>query len=85
MFCPRRTVLDALLVGAAREAGAEVREDTVVRDLVFDDGRVTGIRATGPDGGTWEAHATVTVGADGVFSRVAGAPSEQRWRRFIRR
>jgi flavin-dependent dehydrogenase len=36
MYCPRRTVLDALLVDAARRAGAEVRERTMMRELVRD-------------------------------------------------
>ena len=42
-YCPRRTVLDALLVNAAAEAGAEVREGFVVDDILFDEGRVVGV------------------------------------------
>ena len=34
LYSPRREVLDTLLVQAAREAGAEVREDTIVDELV---------------------------------------------------
>ena len=41
-YAPRRTALDKLLVDAAAEAGAEVREGFTVEELVFDDGRVTG-------------------------------------------
>src|SRR5262245_34032062 len=33
MLCPRRTVLDPLLVEAARSAGAEIRHETTLRDL----------------------------------------------------
>ena len=33
-YCPRRTVLDKLLVDAAAEAGAEVREGFTVEDVV---------------------------------------------------
>ena len=33
MYCPRRTVLDALLVTAAREGGADIRERVTVRHL----------------------------------------------------
>lgn len=73
MFCPRRTVLDALLVAAARESGAEVREQTTVVDLLFDGGRVAGIRARDAGGQTCEVRAAITVGADGAFSRVARA------------
>src|SRR5258708_7129994 len=50
MYCPRRTVLDALLVDAARRAGAEVRERTSMRELLLDGDRVVGVRMAGPDG-----------------------------------
>src|SRR3954453_12998460 len=43
-YCPRRTVLDKLLVDAASEAGAEVREEFTVEEVVTEGGRVTGIR-----------------------------------------
>ena len=42
-FVPRRTVLDALLVDAAVAAGAELREAFTVDEVLFDDGRVSGI------------------------------------------
>ena len=42
-YAPRRTVLDKLLIDAAAEAGAEVREGFTVDEIVIDDGRVTGI------------------------------------------
>src|SRR6266853_6313852 len=43
-YCPRRTVLDKLLVDAAAEAGAEVREGFTVDDVLIEDGRVAGIK-----------------------------------------
>src|SRR3954454_640573 len=43
-YCPRRTILDQLLLDAAREAGAEVREGFNVEELSIEDGRVVGIR-----------------------------------------
>jgi 2-polyprenyl-6-methoxyphenol hydroxylase-like FAD-dependent oxidoreductase len=68
-YAPRRTVLDALLVGAAREAGAEVREGQNVDGLVMDaDGSVRGIHT--PDG---ELTARIVIGADGRNSHVAKA------------
>jgi 2-polyprenyl-6-methoxyphenol hydroxylase-like FAD-dependent oxidoreductase len=72
-YGPRRTVLDKLLVDAAAEAGAEVREGFTVSEVVVDDGRVTGVRGHGRDGRTVTEHARVVVGADGRHSRVARA------------
>jgi 2-polyprenyl-6-methoxyphenol hydroxylase-like FAD-dependent oxidoreductase len=72
-YCPRRTVLDKLLVDAASAAGAEVREGFTVEDVVIEDGRVTGIRGHGKDGQTVTEHANVVVGADGRYSRIAKA------------
>jgi len=43
MCSPRRTLLDRVLVDAARAAGAEVRENLTVEELLGD-GQVTGIR-----------------------------------------
>src|SRR4051812_4205021 len=39
-YCPRRIVLDKLLVDAAAEAGAEIREGFAVEDPLVEDGRV---------------------------------------------
>jgi 2-polyprenyl-6-methoxyphenol hydroxylase-like FAD-dependent oxidoreductase len=70
-YCPRRTVLDALLVDAAREAGAEVREGFTVDELVVEDDRVVGVRGHARDGETVTELASVVVGADGRFSLIA--------------
>lgn len=71
MYSPRRTRLDKLLVDAAREAGAEVREGTIVEGLVEVDGRVGGVRLRRKSGGRTDEHAAVVVGADGKNSTVA--------------
>src|SRR6476469_10683224 len=42
-YCARRTVLDKLLVDAAAEAGAEIREGFTVQELLIEDGRVVGV------------------------------------------
>ena len=42
-FCPRRTVLDKLLVDAAVDSGAELREEFAVESLVWNGDRVVGI------------------------------------------
>jgi 2-polyprenyl-6-methoxyphenol hydroxylase-like FAD-dependent oxidoreductase len=72
-YAPRRTLLDALLLDAAREAGAEVREAFTVESLVLDDGRVVGIRGHAKGGATVTERARVVVGADGRYSLVADA------------
>ena len=71
-YGPRRTVLDKLLVDAAAEAGAEVREGFAVEEIVLEDGRVAGIRGRGAGGSVTE-RARVVVGADGHNSLVARA------------
>ncbi|MGH3785414.1 MAG: NAD(P)/FAD-dependent oxidoreductase [Pseudonocardiaceae bacterium] len=70
-YGPRRTVLDKLLVDAAAEAGVEVREAFTVSDVVFEDGRVTGVRGHSRNGPTVTERARVVVGADGWHSLVA--------------
>ncbi len=71
MYSPRRTVLDAILVDAARAAGAEVREDFLVDELVSENGRVAGIRGRPKGGRTVTETARLVVGADGKHSLVA--------------
>ncbi len=78
-YGPRRSILDKLLVNAASEAGAEVREGFTVEDVVIEDGRVTGIRGHGDGGRTVTEHARVVVGADGRHSLVARAVGPQRY------
>jgi len=72
-FCPRRTVLDKLLVDAAVESGAELRENFTVEELLWDDGRVAGIRGHQRNGSSVEERARIVIGADGVHSFVAKA------------
>lgn len=71
-YGPRRTVLDKLLVNAAVEAGAEVREEFVIEDVLEEEGRVAGIRGHGKSGSTVTERARVVVGADGRNSKLAG-------------
>jgi 2-polyprenyl-6-methoxyphenol hydroxylase-like FAD-dependent oxidoreductase len=72
-FCPRRTVLDGLLVNAAAEAGVEVREGFTVDALLVTDGAVVGVRGHERGGQSIEERARVVSGADGVNSFVARA------------
>jgi 2-polyprenyl-6-methoxyphenol hydroxylase-like FAD-dependent oxidoreductase len=72
-YCPRRTVLDELLAEAAVRHGAEPREGFMVDEILFDDGRVSGIRGHAKDGGAVTERARVVVGADGRHSVLAKA------------
>jgi flavin-dependent dehydrogenase len=71
-YSVRRFLLDKILVDAASQAGAEVREGFSVSELVFDGDRVIGVRGTSRTG-TFEERARLVIGADGKYSRVAGA------------
>ena len=79
---PRRTVLDALLLDAARAAGAEVRVPARVTRVLSERDRVCGIEGTDRGAGTFfHATAPLIIGADGRNSTVAntvGAPFRQR-------
>ncbi len=69
-LAPRRTVLDKILVDAAVEAGAELREDFAVDDVLWDGARVVGVRGRA-GGAAVEERARVVVGADGQHSVLA--------------
>jgi 2-polyprenyl-6-methoxyphenol hydroxylase-like FAD-dependent oxidoreductase len=72
MISPRRTVLDALLVDAARTAGAEVREGCSLEALTSEGDRVAGVRLHDRRTGRSTIEpADLVIGADGRHSRVA--------------
>jgi 2-polyprenyl-6-methoxyphenol hydroxylase-like FAD-dependent oxidoreductase len=79
-YCPRRTILDRLLVDAAAEAGAEVRERFIVDELLTEDGRVVGIKGGAAGGSVVAERAKVVIGADGWHSLVAEAVRPERYR-----
>ena len=72
-YAPRRTVLDKILVDAATDAGAELREHFTVDEILTEDGVVVGIRGRGEDGAAVTERARVVVGADGRNSSIAKA------------
>jgi 2-polyprenyl-6-methoxyphenol hydroxylase-like FAD-dependent oxidoreductase len=78
-YCPRRTVLDKLLVDAASEAGAEVREEFTVQDVVTENGRVVGVRGHSKGGDSVTERAQVVIGADGRNSLVARAVGPEQY------
>ena len=71
MIAPRRTVLDELLVDAAREAGAEIREEFVVRELLTEGNRVVGVKGQPKGGSPVTERARIVIGAGGKNSLVA--------------
>jgi 2-polyprenyl-6-methoxyphenol hydroxylase-like FAD-dependent oxidoreductase len=73
LVAPRRHVLDALLVDAARAAGAQVWTGVTATGLRRDGAdRVVGLDARTADGRPIELSARYVVGADGLRSRTAG-------------
>jgi flavin-dependent dehydrogenase len=72
-YCPRRTVLDALLVKAATESGAELVERFVVNELVWSEGRVVGVKGHHRGSAETTLRAKIVVGADGLHSTIARA------------
>jgi 2-polyprenyl-6-methoxyphenol hydroxylase-like FAD-dependent oxidoreductase len=82
LYAPRRTVLDRLLVDAAREAGVEVRYGRTVVDLLrSDDGRVRGVAARSSSGATESIGASLVIGADGLRSTIARLADAEIYRR----
>ncbi len=82
LAAPRRTVLDPILVDAARAAGAEVLHRTALVELpITSGGRVHGAHLRLADGTSRMVTCDVLVGADGLRSlvgRLVGAPVTRR-------
>jgi 2-polyprenyl-6-methoxyphenol hydroxylase-like FAD-dependent oxidoreductase len=72
-LCERRITLDWILFQrVGREPTVEVRQGARVKELIWQDGHVTGVRWMEADGRR-EASARVVVGADGFYSTLAKA------------
>ena len=78
-YCPRRTILDKLLVDAAAQSDAEVREGFTVEQILIEDGRAVGIKGHSKDGKSTTERARVVIGADGLRSVVAEAVRPDRY------
>jgi flavin-dependent dehydrogenase len=75
---PRRTDVDPVLRDMALEAGAEVRMQTTVAEVLQDDdGRVTGVRVRDAEGSVTEESAPIVIGADGRTGIVARTVAPQ--------
>ncbi|HEY2932046.1 MAG TPA: NAD(P)/FAD-dependent oxidoreductase [Acidobacteriota bacterium] len=60
-----RSEFDQMLLDNARARGAEVLEETMVRDTIKQNGVVVGVKAVGKDGEAQEFHAPITIDASG--------------------
>ena len=81
LYAPRRTVIDRLLVDAARESGAEIAYRTRLIDIMRSpEGRVCGVHLRDSDGHDSQVAAELVVGADGVRSTVADLVGAEQYR-----
>lgn len=71
LMCPRRTVLDKLLVDTAIAAGVECREAFVVHEVLMEAGQVQGIRGASGHAPLQTERAPLVIGADGKHSLLA--------------
>ena len=78
-YCPRRTVLDELLVEAAVEAGVELREEFTVEEILASDGVVSGVRGHARGESDVSEHAGLVIGADGRHSILAKAVEPEQY------
>ena len=81
LYAPRRTVLDPILVAAAREAGAVVRYGETLIGLRTRAGRVIGVDVRDRTGLVEAIHAPLVIGADGrrsTLARLVGASTTHR-------
>ena len=79
-YCPRRTILDKLLVDAAAESGAEIRQGFVVEEIIIEGERVVGIKGRSKQGGAVTEYAEIIVGADGRHSMLSEAVHPEQYR-----
>src|SRR5919108_4649702 len=68
---PRRSRFDQVLVEAAVEAGAELREGFAVDDFIAEGGAIGGVRGRGGAGPQVRERARIVIGADGRNSGLA--------------
>ena len=74
-YAPRRKVLDKILLDAAVSAGAELRQDFTVDNVVWNGDKVVGVSGHHRGGVEEMVNARIVIGADGRTSKIAKAVS----------
>lgn len=82
-YCPRRQRFDHLLQQAAREAGAELRDQTRATGLLQDGTRVVGVRLLDARGLHYDVRAERVIGADGRDSKVASWVNAEQYLDYV--
>jgi 2-polyprenyl-6-methoxyphenol hydroxylase-like FAD-dependent oxidoreductase len=77
--CPRRYILDKILVDTAVEAGVDLRENFITEEILFEQGRAAGIRGRTKTGSVVSETAHYIIGADGKNSLLAQAVKAPRY------
>ncbi|CAN5863904.1 NAD(P)/FAD-dependent oxidoreductase [soil metagenome] len=72
-----RSEFDQMMLDNAREKGAEVREETTVKDFIMEGDRVAGVIATDKQGATYEVRAKITLDCTG---KEAMSSNRRGWR-----
>jgi flavin-dependent dehydrogenase len=72
-----RSEFDKMLLGNARERGAEIHEETEVKEILFENGAAVGVRIERAQGQTQECRAPITIDCSG---RDALAVVQNGWR-----
>lgn len=72
-----RSEFDQMLLENARAKGAEVREEITVKELIWEDGRVLGVRAQDKDGKLTDFRALITLDCTG---KEAFSSTRNNWR-----
>lgn len=80
LYAPRRMYLDAMLVDAARDAGAAVLHGVRLVDVTRSAGRVDGVLIEDASGGVRHIGAGIVIGADGGRSTVANRVGAETYR-----
>lgn len=65
-----RSEFDLLCLDNARAAGVEVRMETRVDEVLFEDGRAAGVRASPAEGSPYEVRSRVVADASGSATRI---------------